>query len=74
MVFVVNALLILIEPPFKAVPFAFFDVARLCQENPFVAPSLLAAPVPLERLFVRVLLESAPPGCDAANGYGFVVA
>jgi hypothetical protein len=44
MVFIVNALLILIQPPLKTMPIAFLDKPRLCEKHPLVAPILFSAP------------------------------
>ena len=44
MVLIVNALLILIQPPFKTVPLTVFQKTGLSQINPSVAPVVLDTP------------------------------
>lgn len=44
MVFVVNALLIFIQPPFKTVPLTIFQKTGLSQIDASVAPNLLDTP------------------------------
>ena len=44
MVLTVNALLILIQPPFKTVPFPLFDVTGLMEIDPPVTPIVLCSP------------------------------
>ena len=44
MVFIVNALLVFVQPPFKAVKIPLFQVTGLRQKDPPVAPIVLDAP------------------------------